>query len=49
MDMINLPRIERRGPPHHPVDFVALREQQFGQIRPILVRLIVEADAALER
>src|SRR3954466_16138141 len=38
IDMVDPSRIERRRPPHHAVNLVALRQQQFGQIRTILAR-----------
>jgi hypothetical protein len=38
IDVVDAPRIERRRSPDHAVDFVALREEQLGQIRAILAR-----------
>ncbi len=38
VEMIYPARIEGRGPSDHTVDFVALFEEQLGQIRAILSR-----------
>ena len=36
VDMLDPLRMERTGPPDQPVDCVALREQQLGQVRAVL-------------